>query len=930
MSNITQRARDTYELERSPSRRKKQRLSSPTYDEQYELSQDQITAFDEFERALTQRSSTSPKSPPKPSQALTPRSRRKRNIAIALALKENVPKDSENLVTSTISREGSPKFKSAKTAGLQLASAMSSKLEQPPPKLSGFSSASALTVEHSGVSPTPSPEAPPEPDLAAWFASSDVPTAGFASAKALVEEKNDDDWFTAPAPIGAVGFQSVRNMHAPLDAGPEASQEDYPGFTKPTVSEEVPVFTGFTTGSNLFNPAKAKAKTLMPSAEALAKAAQRLAQWDKEFDDEVTDTSIVSELREEAQAAAAPNISFGGFSTAGAIRPVLGAMENSFSDQQPPNTPSPAGPSGLTGRSFSPLVPRGTGDKKKEFKSPLLTTAASRTQQASSTYVSSPLKPKFTSGTKGFVPPTRVAGPSTPVRPVAPISSPKKSLGVTPRRPTTSVGKKPMFSTPFKTGMRPGEPGRAALDTTKIASLAVHIVGSGKTGPPVSKRIKGKGRATYFDLSPPGERQPLATCGLRPQSYEQHELEEMGININELRQIAPETALYYSFHTPSSTPVDLYASSQPSDVDTLGTTAALNELHNAGCSLATKQWVENHWVLILWKLAGMVCLDPESEMNPGKKRWCWREVMSQLRYRYERELNNASRPPLRLIAAQDSPASLPMILCISKIAWISSGVDEHGQPNDSIPDVEATDGWYMMRIEVDEPLKRALRKGKLRMGSKIAIAGARLSAGRKDAAEILEAGDSLSLRICGNSSHFAPWHAKLGFQRDPFVATLGSLTADGGVTSVLDVTIEKVYPVAYLEFVETESGDRKRVGPMNEKEEAAAQDKWLAKRDAASAKLHHDIESKLHTLAGYADRLERKAGNGFRPSSDASSPNHIDDLLCDLEDGPDANDVIRRTTPTDAGWLARAIKEKCQKDRECMHEDVNRELAVRP
>ncbi len=65
------------------------------------------------------------------------------------------------------------------------------------------------------------------------------------------------------------------------------------------------------------------------------------------------------------------------------------------------------------------------------------------------------------------------------------------------------------------------------------------------------------------------------------------------------------------------------------------------------------------------------------------------------------------------------------------------------------------------------------------------------------------------------------------------------------------------------------------------------------------------------------------------PVETASPPDHIDDLLCDLEDGPDANEVIRRTTPTEAGWLARAIKEKCEKDRECMHEDVTRELDVR-
>ena len=68
-----------------------------------------------------------------------------------------------------------------------------------------------------------------------------------------------------------------------------------------------------------------------------------------------------------------------------------------------------------------------------------------------------------------------------------------------------------------------------------------------------------------------------------------------------------------------------------------------------------------------------------------------------------------------------------MVLCISNITWTSSGVDEHGQPNDSIPDVEVTDGWYRMRLEVDEPLVRALRKGRLSVGRKIAIVGARVS-----------------------------------------------------------------------------------------------------------------------------------------------------------------------------------------------------------
>ncbi len=63
---------------------------------------------------------------------------------------------------------------------------------------------------------------------------------------------------------------------------------------------------------------------------------------------------------------------------------------------------------------------------------------------------------------------------------------------------------------------------------------------------------------------------------------------------------------------------------------------------------------------------------------------------------------------------------------------------------------------------------------------------------RKDGCEILEAYDSIALRLHGNSCHLATWHSKLGFQKDPFIATLRSLTPDGGPVSVLDLVITKV------------------------------------------------------------------------------------------------------------------------------------------
>lgn len=111
----------------------------------------------------------------------------------------------------------------------------------------------------------------------------------------------------------------------------------------------------------------------------------------------------------------------------------------------------------------------------------------------------------------------------------------------------------------------------------------------------------------------------------------------MSSAIEELSQIStPSLALYYSFFT---TP-------QPSDSpsvqveDRIGPAAALETLLAHGCSRATKAWVDNAWCLILWKLAGMVALEPEREAGSSTfggvtagPRWCWEEVWRQLLYR---------------------------------------------------------------------------------------------------------------------------------------------------------------------------------------------------------------------------------------------------------------------------------------------------------
>ena len=88
-----------------------------------------------------------------------------------------------------------------------------------------------------------------------------------------------------------------------------------------------------------------------------------------------------------------------------------------------------------------------------------------------------------------------------------------------------------------------------------------------------------------------------------------------------LEQMHPSIAPYYTFYAPGQTQ------------ERIGPDEALAKLKEEGCSLATKAWVDNHWALILWKVAGMAYLEPENEWYDNKKRWCWDEVHRQLLYR---------------------------------------------------------------------------------------------------------------------------------------------------------------------------------------------------------------------------------------------------------------------------------------------------------
>lgn len=58
-------------------------------------------------------------------------------------------------------------------------------------------------------------------------------------------------------------------------------------------------------------------------------------------------------------------------------------------------------------------------------------------------------------------------------------------------------------------------------------------------------------------------------------------------------------------------------------------------------------------------------------------------------------------------------------------------------------------------------------------------------------------------------------------QSQPYVSGLSSLSVDGGIITLMDIVIERLFPIAFT------NGDRNiRESPWDEEEEKRRQDKW--------------------------------------------------------------------------------------------------------
>ena len=357
--------------------RKKQRLSSPTYDDQVgDLTQEDLDAFDEIEARLSQKSDLdthkwqrSIKTPLISSKfegkinwndvnTVEPSSSNPSLIHVNEGNNSDLQDDPDNPFT------GGSKSNAAVIAPLPFR-----------PPIIGFTSAAKLPIRDDYRSPSPE-EAPPGPDIDAWF---------------------------NPAPIEAL-----------------------PMFTT-AKSITIPELVGFTKASTN--------SVIKPSSKALAKAKALLKVWESENMD---------------PSSATDNLPLG----------------TSFSRASIAGSPLVIS---------SPSHPR----PPKAFRSPLL----KNTHTSNGVMHGSPLNPKrpissstFTSAASQLPHALSVsvnASPGLAITPQAGFTSSSSLL--TPFRsnirPTGVLRTRPApFVTPFKPGMRPGEPGRSKLGQSPVVT----------------------------------------------------------------------------------------------------------------------------------------------------------------------------------------------------------------------------------------------------------------------------------------------------------------------------------------------------------------------------------------------------------------------------------------------------------------------------
>ncbi|KAJ3308289.1 Breast cancer 2, early onset [Boothiomyces sp. JEL0838] len=340
--------------------------------------------------------------------------------------------------------------------------------------------------------------------------------------------------------------------------------------------------------------------------------------------------------------------------------------------------------------------------------------------------------------------------------------------------------KSPVILQPFSARKTPTTTSKSILRNTPFKKPAITPTAIRKSTPNVTPR------KTFFDLKLLENRQPLKNVNL--------ELPSIGMDMHNLPEwyhVNANNALMVKFNENGKL---------------LGVQEAISELQSRGCieSVCKEQWAANHYRFIVWKLASMARMLNQSE------RWNFESVIEQLLYRYEIEVNQAKRSPLQAIVEGDAPANRHMVLLVSKLETTNGRLE-----------VELSDGWYSVLADLDDCLFALTSFGKLFLGQKLHVQGAKMNS--VDPCAILDAAISnRRLKICANSTRRALWHTSLGYQPNTFFPIkLSSILENGGMVTLVDVIVQRVYQTEHIERLADGS-----VIVRDQKEEEQEQYQW--------------------------------------------------------------------------------------------------------
>ncbi|TKY47857.1 BREAST CANCER SUSCEPTIBILITY B [Spatholobus suberectus] len=290
--------------------------------------------------------------------------------------------------------------------------------------------------------------------------------------------------------------------------------------------------------------------------------------------------------------------------------------------------------------------------------------------------------------------------------------------------------------------------------------------------------------------------------------------------------------------------------------------------HGASMHFATKEWVVNHYKWIVWKLA---CYERYYPASSAGKFLTVSNVLEELKYRYEREVNHGQRSTIKKILEGDALPSSMMILCISSIH--SSHVLESGtcfetqtvaQKLEAIK-IELTDGWYSMNATLDVPLSKQLAAGRLFVGQKLRIWGAGLC-GWNGPVSPLEVSLTVSLLLHINGTYRAHWAERLGFCKvaGPPLA-FRCIKSNGGLIPQTLAGITRIYPILYRErlssgrsVVMSERMEHKMMELYNQRRSAVV-DGIVSEYQKERSHIHYESDSegaKIYNMLETAEEPE--------------------------------------------------------------------------